>query len=207
MLIPSRILRVLVALALLQACRPAGTVVIVTSAAADGRPEPVALTPLVILPYDRDSVAQALGAAGRSRPDTTELIRLLDSLRHAYAGIGALPAERRAPAQARFDRLRQTLTPKLDSLRLVQQAWRAEVYGGYDTLTLALTHRLMRDPFADTTDVHGMAVIRPKMSGPWWVTVSTWDVTDPYSEWYWNVPLTGDTVRLTPANARRRTRI
>ena len=197
----------LIALVLLPACHPAGTVVVVTSSAADGTPVPVGHLPLVILPYDRDSVTDALTAAGRPRPDTLPIVALLDSLRRSYARIATLPEGARPAAHAAFDRLRGALAPRLDSLRHIQQGWRAEVYGGYDTLTLGLIHRLTRDPFTDTTDATGMVRVQPKMSGPWWVTVTTWDATDPYSEWYWNLPLAGDTLHLTTANARRRTRI
>lgn len=190
----------------LVACRPAGTVVVLTSTDAAGRPVPVASMPLVLLPYDRDSVADALAAAGPPRPDTLPEARLLDSLRTAYRATLQSGGPERAAAKARFERLRAALAPRLDSLRLLQQGWRAAVYGGYDTLTLALTHRLLRDPFADTTDSRGIAVVRPRNAGPWWVTVATWDATDPYADRYWNLPLTGDTLRLTPANASRRTR-
>ncbi len=197
--------RLLVVLAL-AACRPAGTVVLLTSTGADGRPVAVAGMPLVVLPYDRDSVADALTAAAPARPDTMGLVRLFDSLRTAYRRTLTASGADQAAARGAYDRLRQGLAPTLDSLRQVQQAWRARAYGGYDTLTLALIHRLTRDPFTDTTDTHGIAVVRPRMGGPRWVTVSTCDANDPYSEWYWNVPLTGDTLRLSPANARRRTR-
>ena len=190
----------------LSACRPSGTVVVLTSTDAAGRPVPVASMPLVILPYDRDSVADALAAGGPPRPDTLPEARLLDSLRAAYRATLREAGPEQAAAKARFEHLRTALAPRLDSLRLLQQGWRAAVYGGYDTLTLALTHRLLRDPFADTTDARGIAVVRPKTSGPWWVTVATWDATDPYADRYWNLPLTGDTLRLTPANAGRRTR-
>lgn len=190
----------------LAACRPSGTVVVLTTTDAAGRPVPMASMPIVILPYDRDSVAEALTAAGAPRPDTLPEARLLDSLRGAYRATLGRTGPEQVAAKARFDRLRMALAPRLDSLRLLQQGWRAAVYGGYDTLTLALTHRLLRDPFADTTDTRGIAVVRPKNDGRWWVTVATWDATDPYADRYWNLPLTGDTLRLTPQNAQRRTR-
>ncbi|HET7040560.1 MAG TPA: hypothetical protein VFI13_01015, partial [Gemmatimonadales bacterium] len=183
----------------LGACRPAATVVVVTSTGADGKELPVAQTPLVILPYDRDSVAAALLAAAPARPDTMPLVRLLDSLRTAYRRSLAATGAATPAARARYAALRDALTPAMDSLRQLQQAWRTAAFGGYDTLTLALTHRLARDPFTDTTDAQGVADVRPRMSGPWWVTATTWDPADPYSEWYWNVPLTGDTVRLSTA--------
>lgn len=191
---------------LLTACRGAGTVVVVTSAGIDGRPVPVAAMQLVMLPYDRDSVADALAAHARPRPDTMAVAALFDSLRTAYRGTLTGAKSARVKAQAQFERRQEELAPRLDSLRQLQQRWRTEVYGGYDTLTLGLVHRLLRDPFTDTTDAQGIATVQPKSAGSWWVTVSTWDATDPYSDWYWNLPLTGDTLRLTPANAHRRTR-
>jgi hypothetical protein len=42
--------------------------------------------------------------------------------------------------------------------------------------------------------------------GRWWIYARAWDVQDPNAEWYWNVPVEGDSVVLTPANARRRPR-
>lgn len=188
------------------ACGERTTVVILTAPGATGEAQPVAGTPIVILPYDRDSVAIALAARGAPRPDTLPLRALFDSLRAAAAGTSQGDTPARVAARDRFRKLQDRLAPRLDSLRGLQHAWRVAVFGGYDTLTLDLTHRLAQDPFTDTTDARGVAVVRPKTGGRWWVTVSTWDPDDPYAEWYWNLPLTGDTLRLSSANAVRRTR-
>lgn len=201
-----RISPVLLAVALLAGCHRPDTVVILTSRGPAGEESPVAQVPIVILPYDRDSVATALAAKGTPRPDTLRLRSLFDTLRTAAIGTSRGTDRERTAARDRFRALQARLGPQIDSLRRIQQGWRREVFGGYDTLTLALTHRLARDPFTDTTDLRGVAVVRPRMSGPWWATVSTWDPADPYAEWYWNVPLLGDTIRLTTANATRRTR-
>lgn len=192
--------------ALLAGCRRPDTVVILSSPGPAGEEGPVAQTPIVILPYDRDSVAIALAAKGPPRPDTLALRALFDSLRTAAAGTTHGTDRERVAARDRFRALQERLAPRLDSLRRMQQVWRSTVFGGYDTLTLALIHRLARDPFTDTTDARGVAVVQPKVDGRWWVTVSTWDPADPYAEWYWNVPLAGDTIRLNAVNATRRTR-
>lgn len=194
------------AVLLLTACDHPGTIVILSSRGPTGEEIPVAQTPITILPYDRDSVAAALAGRGAPRPDTLPLRVLFDSLRTAAAGTGRGTDRERIAARDRFRTLQDRLAPRLDSLRRLQQAWRRTVFGGYDTLTLALIHRIARDPFTDTTDARGTAAVRPKTGGRWWVTVSTWDPADPYAEWYWNVPLAGDTIRLSSANATRRTR-
>lgn len=193
-------------LLLAAACHEQETVVILSSRGPAGTEVPVAQTPIVILPYDRDSVATALAAQGGPRPDTLMLRALFDSLRAAAAGTFQGSDRERIAARDRFRALQDRLAPRLDSLRQLQRAWRNRAFGGYDTLTLALIQHLARDPFTDTTDADGVARVRPRASGPWWVTVSTWDPNDPYAEWYWNLKLVGDTLRLTTANATRRTR-
>lgn len=191
---------------LLPGCQRAETVVIVTSPGTDGVEVPIAGKAFVVLPYDRDSITQVLTAAATPRPDTLELGRLLDSLRGAYRRYLAAPAAERPAAKTALDRLTERSAPRLVALRLAQTAWRDSAYRSYDSLTYALFRHLARDPFADTTDVRGMALVAPSRAGPWWVTFQTWDARDPYTEWYWNVPLVGDTLRLTAANAQRRSR-
>ena len=190
---------------LLAGCREATTVVIVTI------PEGAAARPsagqiLTIVPYDRDSVIREISAPWLAhRPDTLPLTRLLDSLQRAFARLAAASPADRAAARAAVDRLQDPNGP-LARLRAAQHAWQDSAYASYDSLTFALVKRIARDPFADTTDAGGVAIVRPSRSGPWWITATTWDATDPFSEWYWNLPLVGDTLRLTAANARHRRR-
>jgi hypothetical protein len=152
---------------------------------------------ITLLPYDRDSVITALTATGPGRPDTVELIHLLDTLRATYRAGGGRVA---------MVRVQTRITPRLEALWAAQPAWRAQTFRCYASTTYALIRRIARDPFADTTDAAGVAVVTPPKSGRWWVTASLWDPADPWSEWYWNLPLTGDTVRLTPATAIHRNR-
>ena len=41
------------------------------------------------------------------------------------------------------------------------------------------------------------------MPGTWWITARAWDAGDPNAAWYWNLKVDGDSLALTPANARR----
>jgi hypothetical protein len=187
----------LLILPLVAACRGPSTVVTASMQRADGTERPAAELVLTVLPYDRDSVVAALSATGPSRPDTAELQRLLDSLRSTYRAGGGREA---------MARLQTRIAPRLEALRAAQAAWRDQTFRGYDSATYALIRHLARDPFTDTTDAAGVALVTPPKSGRWWVTASLWDPSDPWSEWYWNLPLTGDTVRLTPATAIHRNR-
>jgi hypothetical protein len=186
----------------LAACGTPSTVVTLT---VDGHP--VRGQAVVILPYDRDSIVAALAArAPTPQPDPAPLVALLDSLRQAYAAMAAAPAGD-AKARAVFEARRVQLEPRVESLRAEHHRWRDVAYKGYDSITFGFTRKLARDPFTDTTESDGAVTLRPPRNGRWWVTVSTWDVNDPYTEWYWNLPLTGDTLHLTTDNARRRPRI
>jgi hypothetical protein len=189
-------------LALLTACGNPRTVVTLT---VNG--QPVRGQAVVVLPYDRDSIVAALAAqAPTPQPDPAPLVALLDSLRQAYAVMAAAPPGD-AKARAALDARRAQLEPRVDSLRAEQHRWRDAAYKAYDSITFAFTRRLARDPFTDTTESDGAVTLRPPQNGRWWVTVRTWDVNDPYTEWYWNLPLTGDTLHLTTTNAQRRPRI
>jgi hypothetical protein len=192
---------------LLAGCHSDRTVVVVSVPGADGREVPAAGQILVMLPYDRDSVLAQISAPWvAARPDTAPLGHLLDSLRNVYARyLSAAPAER-AAARATLDAALAKVGDRLTLLRAAQHDWQDSAYRTYDSLTFALTERLARDPFADTTDAYGVAVVSPSRSGPWWVTVTAWDAADPYSEWYWNRPLSGDTLHLNVANAHHRRR-
>lgn len=189
--------RSLLLLPLLVACAEPSTVVTASIRGTDGTEHPAKELVITLLPYDRDSVIATFSATGPARPDTTELIRLLDTLRAAYRAGGG---------RETMVRVQGRVAPRLEALRAAQAAWRSQTYRSYDSATYALIRRIARDPFADTTDAAGVAIVTPPRSGRWWVTASLWDPADPWSEWYWNLPLSGDTVRLTPATAIHRHR-
>jgi hypothetical protein len=123
------------------------------------------------------------------------------ALRSAQASIAAAEAavERE---RAALDAARARVAAA-DSVRAAFHAWRDVAWAGYDTITRSLTR--FRNPVADTTDALGVAQFELR-GGDWWITATAWDADDPNAEWYWNVPVTGDTIRLVPATGRRRTR-
>jgi hypothetical protein len=61
------------------------------------------------------------------------------------------------------------------------------------------------EPVIDTTDATGWAHFSlPR--GTWWIYAHAWDTSDPNSQWYWNVPLHGDTVLLSSRTGRQHPR-
>lgn len=106
-------------------------------------------------------------------------------------------------AQAVLKRARDTLGGRIERLRAAHRRWEDTTYHGYDSLTTALVRSRGLTPIADTTDAEGRAAFR-LLPGRWWIYARSWDAEDPYSEWYWNVPVRGDSLILDPANGRRR---
>ncbi len=203
--------------------------------------------PIIVLPYDRDSLLAILEAnAERPRPH----VRVLDSLFQAFRGpylafaraaarveryrdtLNALKAEldtlpRDAEAyRAGFQqfallsdsleraeslreagardlkRARDSFVPMSDSLRREVRTWEEATFAGYDTLVKNFVDRTGRQGVSDTTDTRGYVGLTLGR-GPWWVYARAWDVLDPNSEWYWNVPIDSDTLYLDSSNGTR----
>ena len=62
-----------------------------------------------------------------------------------------------------------------------------------------------RTAVTDTTGSQGWAHLR-LAPGRWWVYARSWDAEDPNAEWYWNTPVTRDTLFLSSRTARRHLR-
>jgi hypothetical protein len=203
--------------------------------------------PLVILPYDRDSLLDVLESqATQPRPHVAALDSLFaafrvpyvevaragrmvnryrDSLTTLKAAMDTLLREdeayrlrfqlfaqltdslerseaRRDSAATALRQARRTFVPLSDSLRQEVRAWEETTFRSYDSLVNDLAEQTGRTGMIDTTDSAGhstMTVTR----GAWWIYARAWDVEDPNSEWYWNVQLKGDTVRLDSRNGIR----
>ena len=123
--------------------------------------------------------------------------RLSDSL------TSAQERERSGPQRAR-PRAREFVA-RGDSLRLRVRQWEDSTYEGYDSIVAGLARRARREPVTDTTGADGWATFT-LAPGRWWIYARCWDATDPNAEWYWNVPVTGDTLLLSSRTARRRPR-
>ena len=200
--------------------------------------------PIVILPYDRDSLLGVLESeAPRQRPHVTVLDSLFAAFRVPYLEVAragrmvgryrdsmttlnaamdtllrgdeayrlrfqlfAQLSDSLERAEARRDlaatalrQARLTFVPLSDSLRNEVRAWEDTTFQRYDSLVTGLAEETGRTGLVDTTDSDGLATMRIGR-GAWWVYARAWDVADPNSEWYWNVPLAGDTIRLDRRN-------
>jgi hypothetical protein len=148
-----------------------------------------------------DSVNTALSGAAPDSPAARELTAMrktaTDSLTRQTAGM-----ER---ARTALSAARDTLWPRIERLRQEARAWQQTTYAGYDTLSRSQTTGRMRMITSDTTGAAGWASLRV-YQGTWWIHARSPDPQDPNFEWYWNVPLVGDTVRLSPATGHHRPR-
>jgi hypothetical protein len=128
-----------------------------------------------------------------------------DSLYRAFgAGSDSAAAahKRRDSVQRELAVARAKLSPGIDSLRQLMARWEDSTYRGYDSITKILGTGIGREPIADSTGSDGKVTLRlPR--GSWWLYARSWDAWDPYSEWYWNVPVTGEHLVLDRTNGRR----
>lgn len=142
----------------------------------------------------------------------------LDSLQRSAPGYDSLyqeftrNAEAISAAKAQRDRAQQELAlaridlgPDIDSLRQIMIRWEDSTYRGYDSITKRLGSTIGREPFVDSTDATGKVTLRLP-AGKWWIYARSWDAWDPHSEWYWNVPVTGERIVLDKNTGRRRPR-
>ena len=160
----------------------------------------------------------AVQRADRLRDSLEGLRTRLDSMprntpeyREQYAAFSrlddSLAAARKATERARqeLDRARADFAERGDPLRARIRHWEDSTYRGYDSITRSLAARRRQDPRTDTTGADGWAhfTLPP---GEWWVYGRSWDATDPNAEWYWNLPVTDDTMLLSSRTGRQRRR-
>lgn len=227
---------VLLAAALLLACADSGRelVVRVSIPGLDSVESPVPQTLVMVLPYDRDSLRDALAAAaGTQRPRAAEaeldslfalfrepftafvtasstVERLADSLpATSDPGLRARLAEARAAqrrAQTRLDEVRTAIGGRVDTLRAEVQLWEHSAFQNWSAEVEQLG-RGRRAPFADTTGARGTATLRIP-GGAWWIHATAHDPLDPNSRWYWNIPVPADadTLELNARSGARRAR-
>jgi hypothetical protein len=133
---------------------------------------------------------------------------LYDSLYRQFSrGADSIKAVKqlRDRAQEELALARIDLGPRMDSLRLILVSWEDSTYRGYDSITKKLGDVIGRQPFTDSTRADGKVTLRLN-AGAWWIYARSWDAWDPHSEWYWNVPVTGERVVLDKNTGRRRPR-
>ena len=142
-----------------------------------------------------------LDSLPRQSPAYDSLYRIFARGTDSIAGA----QKRRDDAQRELSMSRVKLSPRIDSLRQLMSRWEDSTYRGYDSITKVLGSGLGREPISDSTGSNGKVTLR-LARGPWWIYVRSWDAWDPYSEWYWNVPATGERVVLDRSNGHRQPR-
>ena len=215
--------------------RPRDVAVRVSIPGPDSLETPVTGVGVVALPYDRDSVLRQLeGRAQTPRPDTAPLESLFAAFRGPFTAYSAVTlrlgklrdsvadanggpdslrladslraTEARAErARAELDRARRDFVGRSDSLRQRMRQWEDSTYQGWDSVVQGLARRSGRTAVTDTTGSQGWAHLK-LAPGRWWVYARSWDAEDPNAEWYWNTPVTKDTLFLSSRTARRQLR-
>jgi len=142
-----------------------------------------------------------LDSLPRESPAYDSLYRLFAGGTDSIAGA----QKRRDAAQRELSIARAKLSPRIDSLRQLMSHWQDSTYRGYDSITKVLGSGIGREPIADSTGADGKVTLHIP-PGSWWIYARSWDAWDPYSEWYWNVPVTGERVVLDRSNGRRQPR-
>lgn len=110
-----------------------------------------------------------------------------------------------AKARAVLDAVRDSVGPVIARLRDDSRQWEDTTYREFRRLARNAGRGFFARPFADTTDQGGWASIQ-LVGRKWWITARALDPVDPNSEWYWNLPLDGDTVYLDSRTGRHRPR-
>ena len=156
--------------------------------------------------------------AGQLRDSLAELKRRLDSAERGSPEYRTLQAShsrvsdslasvelRGKRAQVALSRARSDFVSRSDSLRNVIRQWEDSTYRGWDSIVENLARRRGLEPVTDSTDATGWAQFTlPR--GKWWIYARAWDTSDPNAEWYWNVPVSGDTVLLSSRTGRQQPR-
>lgn len=137
----------------------------------------------------------------RNSPEYSASYARWTGLRDSMRGIDAQAARARADLEA----ARPAFVARSESLRALIRDWQDSTYRGYDRAVDSIVRARHLEPVADTTDASGAAVLTLR-GGPWWIYARSWDPDDPNAEWYWNVPVASDTVRLDASTGVNRPR-
>lgn len=149
----------------------------------------------------KDTASRELAAAPAGSAAAGELTARLGRLEDSLRAARPLFEQTRA----RLAAARDTLWPAMERLREENRRWEGSTWAGYDTIVKHLTLSRLRLGSADTSDAVGRAVLTLS-PGRWWVYARSPDPRDPNAEWYWNLPLAGDRISLSPATGRHLSR-
>jgi hypothetical protein len=152
----------------------------------------------------RDSVDALRRELEGTGPGSPEHRSLSARVRRMADSLTALEA-RTERAREQLDRARSEFVQRSETLRAAVRRWEDSTYRGYDSIVERLAGSRGREATTDTTGETGWAHFTLR-SGPWWLYARAWDTSDPNAEWYWNVPVDGDTILLSSRTGSRRSR-
>jgi hypothetical protein len=158
--------------------------------------------------YTTTRLEDTLGRIQRQLDTTPQKSADYGPLQERLASVSAsLATNRERSERARVDlsRARTDFVGRSESLRTAVRLWEDSTYRGYDSIVNNLAKTRGREPATDTTGATGWARLS-LAPGSWWIYARAWDTSDPNSEWYWNVPVNGDTVLLSSRTGRRQPR-
>jgi len=210
-------------LSLLAACDTRLDVQVVVPDGA-GVPVPVEGMRIALVPWNRDSIRDAVEAGlVLPRPRTDTLDRLFQAFRTPYReflaatlrwnALAARPdaptdslawadSARRAAADV-LDRVRRLVQPAIDEERARVRQWDDIATAKFDTTLAAISQPW--SAILDSTRTGGWVRLSVP-PGRHWVVARAISAQDPNAEWYWNLPATGDTIRLNIHTGRLRPR-
>ena len=145
----------------------------------------------------RDSLTRQRANGTPGTPGAHELELKLKSVEDSLRRLTRVLESRRAALGA----ARDTLWPRIERLQAEVRRWEHSAYAGYDSIVRGFARDHLKMGVADTTDSNGWVSLKLS-SGNWWIYARSPDPQDPNAQWYWNVPATGDTLRLNPATGR-----
>jgi hypothetical protein len=152
----------------------------------------------------RDTLSKLRAASDSLKPDApnnralhSAIARLSDSLNRVE--------QREQKARTELGAARVAFVQRSEKLRTDIRQWEDSTYSGWDSIVADLVKTRGLEPVTDTTDATGWARFSLP-SGKWWIHARAWDTEDPNSEWYWNLPLTGDTVLLSSRTGKKQPR-
>ena len=145
-----------------------------------------------------DSLTRARTTTAAGSPAANELDARLRALSDTLAYL----TPELAKARGALGAARDTLWPEMNRLRGQVRAWENSTYAGYDTVVRSQSIDKMKQLIADTSDARGVGRLRVS-TGKWWIYARSPDPQDPNLQWYWNVPVSSDTIRLNSATGRR----
>lgn len=150
----------------------------------------------------RDSlnrIRQRLDSIPRGDSSYARLYRRFADLTDSAAAVDRIAI----PQRSRLEAVSRRLLPTIERLRLAMRRWEDSAFRSYEEIVKSLAGG--RAPVADSTGPDGTTTLTLG-KGRWWIYARAWDASAPYTLWYWNLPVEGDSLVLDQRNAVRKPR-